>query len=113
LQYQKEVIQTIFYKEVNCTETSPSFSNPSSLYYKPIMIVNDDARVVNKLEASLTDDARVVIYDCHMFIVQAIGQTLQRKCLNYGQKSFITLVPARQSPARRPPSPGGRGRVSG
>ena len=34
-------------------------------------IVNDDARVINKLEASLTDDARVVIYDHHMFIIQA------------------------------------------
>jgi hypothetical protein len=34
-------------------------------------IINDDSRVVNKLETSLTDDARVVIYDCHMFIVQA------------------------------------------
>jgi hypothetical protein len=39
------------------------------LYYKPMMIVNDDARIVNKLDASLTDDARVVIYDRHMFIV--------------------------------------------
>ncbi len=38
------------------------------------MIVNDDSRVVNKLEASLTDDARVVIYDRHMFIVLAIGR---------------------------------------
>jgi hypothetical protein len=36
-------------------------------------IVNDDARVINKLEASLTDDTRVVIYDHHMFIVQATG----------------------------------------
>ncbi len=36
-----------------------------------MMIVNDGSRVVNKLEASLTDDARVIIYDCHMFIVQA------------------------------------------
>jgi len=35
------------------------------------MILNDNSRVVNKLEASLTDDARVIIYDCHMFIVQA------------------------------------------
>jgi hypothetical protein len=34
-------------------------------------IVNDDSRVINKLEASLTDRARVIIYDCHMFIVQA------------------------------------------
>jgi hypothetical protein len=36
-------------------------------------IVNDDSRVINMLEASLTDDARVVIYDRHMFIVQATG----------------------------------------
>jgi hypothetical protein len=36
-------------------------------------IVNDDSRVVNMLEASLTDDARVVIYDGHMFILQAIA----------------------------------------
>jgi hypothetical protein len=28
-------------------------------------------------EASLTDAARVVIYDCHMFIVQATGYALQ------------------------------------
>ncbi len=41
------------------------------MYYKPMTIVNDNARVVNKLEASLTADARVVIYDRHMFIVQA------------------------------------------
>jgi hypothetical protein len=34
-------------------------------------IVNDDSRVVSKLEASLTDDASVIIYDRHMFIVQA------------------------------------------
>ncbi len=41
------------------------------LYYKPMTIVNDDSSIVNKLEASLTDDARVIIYDRHMFIVQA------------------------------------------
>jgi hypothetical protein len=34
-------------------------------------IINDDSSVITKLETSLTDDARVVIYDCHMFIVQA------------------------------------------
>jgi hypothetical protein len=28
-----------------------------------MMIVNDNSRVVNKLEASLTDDARVILYD--------------------------------------------------
>jgi hypothetical protein len=43
------------------------------LYYKPITIVNDDSSVVNKLEISLTDDAIAIIYDCHIFIVQATG----------------------------------------
>jgi hypothetical protein len=41
------------------------------------MIVNYASSVINKLEALLTDDARVVIYDRHVFIVQATGQVLQ------------------------------------
>ncbi len=48
------------------------------MYYKPMMIVNDDSRVINKLEASLTYNATVVIYDCHMFIVQATYQWEQK-----------------------------------
>ncbi len=36
-------------------------------------IINNDCRVINKLEASLTNNARVVIYDRHMFIVQTTG----------------------------------------
>ncbi len=40
-------------------------------------IVNDNARIVNKLDASLTDDTRVVIYDRQMFIVQATGLLLK------------------------------------
>ncbi len=40
-------------------------------YYKHIMIVNDDSIIVKKFETSLTDDARVIIYNRHMFIVQA------------------------------------------
>ncbi len=43
------------------------------LYYKLMMTVNDDSRVVNKLEASLIDDPRAVIYDGHRFIIQATG----------------------------------------
>ncbi len=43
----------------------------SGLYYKPMTIENDNSRVANKHEASRTDEARVVIYDCQMFIVQA------------------------------------------
>jgi hypothetical protein len=43
------------------------------MYYKHITIVNYDSSIVNKFEASLTDDARVIIYDRHMFIEQANG----------------------------------------
>jgi hypothetical protein len=53
----------------------------SGLYHKPMMIINEDSRVISKLEASLTDNARVVIYDRHMLIVQAIGQ-LERSNTN-------------------------------
>ncbi len=42
-------------------------------YYKHISIVKYDSSIFNKLGASLTDDARVIIYDCHMFIVQTTG----------------------------------------
>jgi len=43
-------------------------------------IVNDDSMVVNKLKTSLTDDARVIIYDRHMLIVQAISVTCIYEC---------------------------------
>jgi hypothetical protein len=43
----------------------------SGLYYKHMTIVNYASSFVNKLEALLTNDARVVIYDHHVFIVQA------------------------------------------
>jgi hypothetical protein len=36
-------------------------------------IVNGDSGAINELEASLIDDAKVFIYDCHMFIVQVTG----------------------------------------
>ncbi len=50
-----------------------------------MMIINDDSRVVTKLETSLTDDATVVIYNHHMFIVQANDQ---RKSV----KSFLNSL---------------------
>jgi hypothetical protein len=37
-------------------------------------IINYTSSIINKLGASLTDDARVIIYDRHMFIVQATGK---------------------------------------
>jgi hypothetical protein len=56
-----------------------------------MMIVNDNSRVVNKLEVSLTtaDDARVIIYNCQMFIVQATGAYLTKLF------SFATNILAR------------------
>jgi hypothetical protein len=41
------------------------------LHYKHMTIVNDNSSIINKLRASLTDDAGVIIYDHHMFIEQA------------------------------------------
>jgi hypothetical protein len=43
----------------------------NGLYYKHVTIVNYATSSINKLRASLNDDARVVIYDRHMFIAQA------------------------------------------
>ncbi len=43
----------------------------SGLYYKHITVVNYDSSVINKCVASLSDDARVIIYDRHVFVVQA------------------------------------------
>jgi hypothetical protein len=44
------------------------------------MIVNDDSTsITNKLETSLIDNARVVIYDRYMFIVLATSLTFLSK----------------------------------
>jgi len=58
------------------TPVSKTLSETSGLYYKRTMIVNYVSRTINKLGASLTDDARVVIYDRHVFIVQATAPKL-------------------------------------
>ena len=56
-------------------------------------IINDDSRVVNKLEASLTDDARVIIYDRHMFIVQATGPDSDYLVLEESRHQTLNLDP--------------------
>ncbi len=59
---------------MNATYAQPRLRLKTKLsgpYYKPIMIVNDDSSIVNELETSVIDDVRVVIYDRHMFVVQA------------------------------------------
>jgi hypothetical protein len=52
------------------------------------MIVNYVSRVVNKLEALLTDNTRVIIYDRHVLIVQATDFAFHGLFTQY----FILLV---------------------
>jgi hypothetical protein len=49
------------------------------LYYKHMVIVNYTSSIINELKALLTDDARVIIYDRHVFIVQAAGDRGEMK----------------------------------
>ena len=39
----------------------------NDLYYKPLMIVNNESRIVNKLETSLTDDASHYSQSSHAY----------------------------------------------
>jgi hypothetical protein len=62
------------------------------------MIVNDGFRVINKLETSLTGDARVVIDDPYMFIVQATRQKRLQACqsspsVTKKKNGFLSLTP--------------------
>jgi hypothetical protein len=54
-------------------KSSSKQKSPCGLYYKNTTIVNYASSIVNKLKALLTDNARVIIYDHHVFIVQATG----------------------------------------
>ncbi len=55
----------------------------SGLYYKHMTIVNYTSSVVNKLEALLTDDTRVVIQGHHVFISK--GHRLE----SYGENEML------------------------
>jgi hypothetical protein len=78
-----ENIINLFYKtgylneEANCTEPFPLVSIPwlwiPSLWPAHMTIVNDSG-IVSKWSSNLFDDARFVIYDHQMFIVQATGE---------------------------------------
>ncbi len=48
------------------------------LYYKHITVVNDNSSVVNNWSSKLTDDARAIIYDRNMFIVQTAKKNTKR-----------------------------------
>ena len=60
------------------------------LYNKHILNVNYDSSIINKFGASLTDDARVIIYDCHMFIVQGTGRKRSSFLSHLGRKKSLT-----------------------
>jgi hypothetical protein len=53
-------------------------TGPCGLYYKHVAIINYSSSSVNKFRVSLNDDARVIIYNRHMFIVQAPGVNVMK-----------------------------------
>ncbi len=56
---------------LHCTNEKIIYKHHCGLYYKHITIVDYNSSIVNKLGPSLTHDARVVIYNHHVFIVHA------------------------------------------
>jgi hypothetical protein len=66
------------------------------LYYKHVTIVNYASSGINKLRASLNDNAIVVIYDRHMFIVQTTGLE-PLTLVSWGECSAIALPLARKA----------------
>jgi hypothetical protein len=80
-----------------------SCSPSCGLYYKHVMIINYASSSINKLRASLNDDARVVIYNRHIFIVQATGHGVlaeadDNNTLIVGHPLEIYGPPAQTSP---------------
>jgi hypothetical protein len=60
---------------------SSTWTYTSGLYYKHITVLNDDSSIISNWCSKLwhhllIDDARVVIYDGNMFIIQATGVPL-------------------------------------
>ncbi len=45
----------------------------ASLYYKHMMVVNDDTSAVSKWSSKFIDNTRVVSYDHNVFVIQATG----------------------------------------
>ncbi len=63
----------------------------SGLYYKHMTIINYASIGISKLKASLNDDARIIIYNRHMFIVQATdSRNFQSPILKIQYLNLIT-----------------------
>ncbi len=71
------------------TKFSQQSRSTSGLYYKHTTIINYASSVVNKLEALLTEDARVVIYDLNVFIVQATDLGYNTRTENYTLQNYV------------------------
>ncbi len=56
---------------LHSTDGKIIYKHHCGLYYKHITIVDYNSSIVNKLGASITHDAWAVLYDRHMFILQA------------------------------------------
>jgi hypothetical protein len=63
--------------------------------------VNDNSRVITKLETSLTDNAKVIIYDHHMFIVQATGKHWPHACPRMHPFPSLHLTHKLWNPAKK------------
>jgi hypothetical protein len=64
----------------------PTFAT-CGLYHKHVTIINDASSSINKLEVSLIDAARGIIYDCHMFMVHVYGTSFRTEnCLTLSGK---------------------------
>ncbi len=61
------------------------------LYYKHVMIVNDDSSVVSKWSFKLIADPRVVIYDRHRFIIQATDDIVPASFLPISLLDYVIV----------------------
>jgi hypothetical protein len=68
---------------------STAMKHFGGLYYKPITIINDNSSVINQLETLLIDNARVVIYDRHVFIVA--GHCLLGWFVSYEENEMLWI----------------------
>jgi len=73
------------------------------LYDKHATIVNDDSSIIRKWSFKLIGDPRVIIYNCHGFIIQATGVNVLKhfllthnmtwnKLRHFSMSSFFMLV---------------------
>ncbi len=69
-------LQNVNSPKCQLAKSSSKQKSPCGLYYKNTTFVNYASSIVNKLQALLTDNAGVIIYDHHVLIVQATGWSI-------------------------------------